>query len=127
VPVITGGAVGGSTVITVTGIGAGCTPTKIQVFDCGPDKICYNGDDFELAVVSASYSNGTFTIVLVNPLVPGQRIYVTNGCVDPVLSSEPEIVRQPAPVPALSGSLLLALEALLGLVGLYGLSRLRRT
>jgi outer membrane protein assembly factor BamB len=86
-PVITSGYVGGSTTIIGSGIGApGCTPGPIQVFDCGPDGICHDGDDFPLAVVSTSFNNGNFTIVLVNPLVPGQKIYVTDGCHDPLLS-----------------------------------------
>jgi hypothetical protein len=123
--VITGGNVGGSTTITGTGIGApDCTPGPIQVFDCGPDKICHNSDDFELAVVSASYDNGHFTIVLVDPLVPGDIIFVTDGCHDPVISVS-ALVKFPAPVPVMSRDLIVVLVAALGLLGLLGLTRLR--
>jgi len=117
--------VGGSTTITGSGIGApGCTPGPIQVFDCGPDRICHDGDDFPLAVASASFNNGNFTIVLVNPLVPGHKIYVTDGCHDPVLSL-PAVVELAAMAPLLSPDLIVVLVAVLGLIGLRGLNRLR--
>ena len=126
-PAITGGNVGGSTTITGTGIGApGCTPSPIEVFDCGPDRICHDGDDVPLAVVSASYSNGNFTIVLAKPLVPGQRIYVTDGCHDPILSG-PVTVPYPTEAPLMSRDLIVLLVAALGLVGLLGVARLRRS
>ena len=111
--------------MTGTGIGTpGCTPTPIKVYDCGTDRICHDGDDAELTVVSATYSNGNFTIVLAQPLVAGQRIYVTDGCHDPVLSL-PALVKFPAAVPLMSRDLILVLAAALGLVGLQGLTRLR--
>ena len=116
-PVITGGYVGGSTTITGIGNDDGCTPGPIQVFDCGPDRICHDGDDFALPVVSASYSNGNFTIVLKTPLVPGQRIYVTDGCHDPILSG-PVTVPYPAEAPLMSPGLIVVLVAALGLLGL---------
>ena len=126
-PIITGGAVGGSTIITGSGVGeAGCTPTPIQVFDCGPDRICHTVDDFTLPTVSVSVNNGNFTIVLVNPLVPGQAIYVTDGCTDALLSL-PVIVQPPTEVPLMSRDALVALTAALGLIGLLGLARLRRS
>ena len=127
VPVITGGAVGGSTIITGSGLGeGGCAPGPIQVFDCGPDRICHDGDDFALPYVSASNNNGNFTVVLVTPLVPGQAIYITDGCTDPLLSL-PVIVQPPTEVPLLSRDALVALTAVLGLIGLLGLARLRRS
>ena len=126
-PIITGGAVGGSTIITGSGLGeAGCTPTPILVFDCGPDRICHNGDDVSLAIVSVSVNNGNFTIVLVTPLVPGHAIYVTDGCTDPLLSL-PVIVQPQTEVPLMSRDALIALTAALGLIGLLGLARLRRS
>jgi hypothetical protein len=76
--------------------------------------------------VSASYSNGNFTIVLKTPLVPGQRIYVTDGCTDPILS-DPVTVGYPTEVPLMSRELMVVLVAALGLVGLLGLARLRRS
>jgi hypothetical protein len=117
--------VGGSTTITGAGIGEpGCTPTPIQVFDCGPDRICHDGDDFPLAVAAASVNNGNFTIVLVNPLVSGQRIYVTDGCHDPVLSL-PAVVQPTAVAPLMSPGLIVFLVAALSMIGLFGLDRLR--
>ena len=114
----------GSSTISGTGIGApGCTPGPIQVFDCGPDRICHDSDDFQLTVVSASYSNGNFTIVLAQPLVAGQRIYVTDGCHDPILSG-PVLVQFPAPVPLMSRGLIVVLVVVLGFVGLLSLTRL---
>jgi hypothetical protein len=125
-PVITGGYVGGSATITATGIGEpGCTPGPIQVFACGPDRICHDGDDVPLAVASASYNNGSSTIVLVEPLVPGQRIYVTDGCTDPLLS-RPVTVTYPTEAPLMSPGLILILAATLGLLGLVMLRRSRR-
>ena len=122
---ITGGYVGGSTTITGTGIGEpGCTPGPIQVFDCGPDKICHTVDDFPLVVVSASYSNGNFTIVLKEPLEVRHSIYVTDGCTAPILS--PSVtVGYPAEAPLMSPAVLLILAATLGLLGLVTLSRIR--
>ncbi|HEX7407105.1 MAG TPA: hypothetical protein VF515_05570 [Candidatus Binatia bacterium] len=125
-PRIIGGATGGSTVITVSGVGGpGCVPGPIQVFDCGPDRLCHDfPDDFPLPVLSAiKLPNGDFVVTLAQPLVPGQQIYVTDGCTYPLLSV-PALVRGLASVPTLSGSMLVALEALLALVGLLGLSRI---
>ena len=96
------------------------------MFDCGPDGICHDGDDFPLTVKSASNNNGNFTIVLVNPLVPGQKIYVTDGCTDPLLSA-PVVVGYPTEAPLMSRHLMLVLVVALGLVGLLGLARLRRS
>lgn len=99
-------------------------PVSILVFDCGPDRLCHNGDDFPLAVLSVtSLPNGDFVLTLAQPLVPGQQIYVTDGCTDPLLSG-PALVRGLASVPTLSGSMLVALSALLALAGLLGLRRI---
>jgi hypothetical protein len=124
---IIAGATGGSTVIRVRGVGGpGCVPGPIQVFDCGPDRLCHTADDIPLAVVSATLlPSGDFLVTLAQPLVPGQRIYATDGCTNPLLSLFTLVRLGPAPVPTLSGSLLVALGALLAFVGLLGLTRLR--
>ena len=94
--------------------------------DCGPDGICHTADDVVLLQkVPATYSNGNFTIVLVTPLVPGQKIYVTDGCNDPALSL-PAIVGYPTEAPLMSPVIILMLVATLGIVGLLGLNTVRR-
>jgi hypothetical protein len=126
-PVITGGNVDGSRVITGTRIGEpDCTPTPIEVFDCGLDGICHTGADVPLTVVSASVENGKFVILLAQPLVAGQKIYVTDGCTAAILS-EPVTVVSRSVAPLMSRDLMVVLVAVLGLVGLLGLARLRRS
>ena len=105
----------------------GCTPTPIQVWDCGLDRICHNSDDVSLALVSvSSVINGTANIVLAQPLVCGHFIYITDGCTDPNLSP-PVQVTCPTKAPLMSQDTLVVLVAALGLVGLLGLARLRRS
>jgi uncharacterized repeat protein (TIGR02543 family) len=124
VPKITDGAVGGSTTINGVGLGLpGCTPGPIKVFDCGPDRSCNNDDDFELAIVSANVQNGSFSIVLVNPLASGQRIYVTDGCHDPEASLS-AVVPVAAAVPLLSFRLIMLLAFALGAIALLRPGRL---
>jgi hypothetical protein len=124
-PVITGGNIGGSTIITGTGIGApDCTPGPIQVYDCGADRICHDGNDAQLAVLSVSLDDGNFTIVLAQPLIPGQKIYVTDGCTDPDLSPPTTVLSQSA-APLMSRGIVVVLVAALGFVGLLSLTRLR--
>ncbi|MFQ5668323.1 MAG: hypothetical protein ACE5I7_18080, partial [Candidatus Binatia bacterium] len=127
-PRITGGGTNGSTKITVSGIAEpNCTPTPILVFECGADGLCdaTSNDDIPLALVSVTQQqNGDYFIVLVNPLQAGQRIFVTDGCTDPSFSL-PAVVTAPAVAPLLSSDMLILLVAILSLVGLLGLSRLR--
>jgi hypothetical protein len=59
------------------------------------------------------------TITLEQPLVPGEKIYVTDGCTDPILTV-PVLVGAPAPVPLLSAPAIALLAGILGLVGLAG-------
>jgi len=124
--VVIDGAEGGSTDIIVGGIGEStCTPTPIQVFDCGPDGICHNDDDFELATTSITkLPDGSYMIHLAKPLVPGQKIYVTDGCTDPLLSVI-AVVRAPVPAPLMSERGLATLVAMLLLVAGISLTRLR--
>jgi hypothetical protein len=126
--VVTCGNEGGSRTICGAQVGEpGCTPTPIEVWDCGSDGICHDGHDVQLAVVSvSSVNNGTVTILLVKPLVPGHWIYVTDGCTDPNLSP-PVMVRYPTKAPLMSRDVIIVLVAALGLVGLLGLARLRRS
>jgi len=99
---------------------------KIHVFDCGPDGICHDGDDFEIAVPVSKNPDGTFAIMLTTPLKPGQIIYATDGCFDPVLMSPDIVVRLLSAAPALSPRSILMLAGALCAAGLVGLRRLHR-
>ena len=68
-------------------------------------------------------ANGNFVIPVNPPLKPGQVIYATDGCDDPVVVGPDVVVHAPAAAPALSASMLVVLGALLSLVGLVGLKR----
>ena len=81
---------------------------KIHVFDCGPDRICHDDDDFEIAVPVTKNADGTFTIMLTTPLQPGQIIYATDGCFDPLLIG-PSVIVSPAVAPVLSRGMFAAL------------------
>jgi len=127
VPVITGGNTAGST--TLTGHGStkpGCVAGNLQVFDCGPNAICHDSDDFPLPLAAATRDTaGDFSITLVQPLTPGQLIYVTDNCFDPMLRGPAIAVRVPATAPLLSAAMIAAMMGTLGLVGLLGLARAR--
>jgi hypothetical protein len=126
-PVVPNPPSGGST--TIRGRAAplpGCAPDSIQVFDCGPNRICYDGDDFPLPTVSATRdANGNFVIELVTPLAPRQLIYISDGCVDPRLNGPAILVPDTAAAPALSGLGMVGAAAMLGLLGLLAISRVR--
>lgn len=122
-PMVTGGNVGGSSVLIVTNIGSMCLPGPIQVFDCGANGICHDGDDRLLPILSATkLPNGDFQIHLAQPLQPGQEGYVTDGCTDPLLSV-PFVVKAPAAAPLLSRNVLLVLAFVLSVLGLRSLNR----
>ncbi|MFI5366114.1 MAG: hypothetical protein ACHQ4J_10860, partial [Candidatus Binatia bacterium] len=118
----------GSTIITGrSDPGPECTAGDIQVFDCGPDGVCYTGDDFQLAIVSATRDAlGNFTVVLATPLVARQKVYVKDNCFDPPLVGPVFLVPPPIPIPLLSPKMIMALAATLALMGLVGLRHLRR-
>ena len=108
-----------------TGTGEpGCIPSTVMVFDCDGDGLCHTVDDFPLPVVSVMINGMSFKVVLVTPLMPGQKIYVTDGCNDPELSP-PFVFPAPAVAPLMSRDMMVILVAALSLVGLLGLSRLR--
>jgi hypothetical protein len=71
-------------------------------------------------------SNGNFSVPVSPPLVPGTFVYCSDGCNDPGFQAGIDVVVQPAPVaPLLSPQMILLLAAILGLVGLVGLARVR--
>lgn len=126
---ISAGAFAGSTVIVGSGAGEpGCTPDPLSVYDCGANGSCHDlppaGDDLALAVVSVVFDGGRFVIELAQPLTAGQRLYVSDGCTDVLLSPAVTVwSRQAAPLLAPAAGALLV--ALLGWVGLRGLLRLQ--
>jgi len=108
---------------------------KIHVFDCGPETppVCKDGPpsdptagDTEIDTIPVTKNpDGTFTIKLQSPLTPGQIIYVTDGCFDPLLFGPPLVIQPPAPVPVLEPRMIVALGLILSLVGLLSLRHLR--
>jgi hypothetical protein len=127
-PVITGGNTAGSTtLIGHSGTKAGCVAGDLQVFDCGPNATCYDSDDFPLPLAGASRdAAGNFSITLVQPLMPGQVIYVTDNCFDPILRGPAIAVGVPPAAPLLSPAMIAVMMGMLSLVGLFGLARVRR-
>ena len=119
-----GGTAGGS---SVTGHGAPDRPDPcIKVYDCGTDKICYNGDD-QIIGHGGTNGAGIFTITLTRPLVGGEEIYVQDDCAAGGSVRGPiTVVSVPAGVPALSSSMIVVLAAFLSLVGVFGLARALR-
>ena len=94
-----------------------------MIFDCGvveSPAICYNGNDVPIGT-GLKQPDGHFVIPVSPPLRPGQVIYATDGCTDPVLTGPDEVVPSASPAPVLSLDGMLALVALLTLVGAVGL------
>ena len=68
---------------------------------------------------------GTFSVP-VEALIPGHFIYCSDGCNDPAFrAGNPVIVQAPEVAPLLSPQMMLVMVAVLGLVGLLGLTRVR--
>lgn len=136
-PLITSGTTEGST--TLKGSSSpSCMAFPISVFDCGPNGICQEidshgvplpspGDDFKLMTISATRDAlGNFTVVLATQLKAGQKIYITDGCFDPVLTGPTAFVAGRTSAPLLSPRGLALLVSTLGLVALFGLARRAR-
>jgi len=70
--------------------------------------------------------NGSFTCLLSVPLQPGQIIYATDGCYDPVLVGPSRVIPGARVVPLLSPRAIVLLAGIVSLVGLLGLTRIRR-
>ena len=121
-------AEGGST--TVTGVGRPNLPAPcIQIHDCGPDRICENGDDTIIGT-GGTNSNGSFTITVMPALTCNERLYAVDVCDTSVPGGRVGPIFRvfcPAPVPAMSASSTGLLIAILGLIGLAGLLRPRLT
>ncbi len=78
----------------------GCTGGMITVFNCGPDRICFNGDDVPLGMTTKN-PDGSFDVD-VPDLQPGQRIYISDSCTNPPLLSGIIFVTVASQAPALS-------------------------
>lgn len=143
-PVIMTGNTGGSTM--VMGMSAmGCVSGTNQVccYDCGAnpnsdvcmEPRCTPGNEggrpeCQLAKIGCTMKDpntGNFSIDDIDPpLVPGHFIYCSDGCNDPEFQAgNPVIVQPPEVAPLLSPQMMLLMVAILGLVGLLGLTRLR--
>lgn len=112
-----------------TGTDGECEAGDIQVFDCGPNGLCYDGDDIEIATVSVvRQPDGQLLITLLEPLTVGQKIYVRDNCFDPPLVGPPTVVYAMPTAPLLSPPAALLLVVVMSGVGLLGLwRRPRRT
>jgi hypothetical protein len=135
---ITTGAEPGST--EVNGMtGTDCpqnNPEPITICDCGPESPpqCYDGTapvgsgcwSGDTPIGTCPKVNGSFTCLLSVPLEPGQIVYATDGCYDPVLIGPSSVVPRARVVPLLSPRAIVLLAGIVSLVGLLGLTRIRR-
>ena len=123
VPMITGGALAGST--QVTGNAAPNGTNCIQIIDCGPDGICAGPGDVDDTVLGTGSTNGAGAFsITVPPLKAGQIIFARDQCNE--LNGPPIIVTLPVAAPALSPTMLALLVTALGLTALFGLFRAPR-
>jgi hypothetical protein len=118
----------------VGGHGAANEPDPcIKIYDCGPNKICYQVPDDLVIGHGGTNAAGFFSMTLTRPLVPGEEIYSQDDCVlnggvigPAALRGPIVVVTRPAPAPTLSPAMIVVLAATLSLVGLFGLARVRR-
>jgi N-acetylneuraminic acid mutarotase len=107
-PVVSGGVVAGST--QVSGGGQPNGIACIELFNCGTDQQCGNGDDVSLGIGDTNAS-GVFTVALSSPLTAGDVIFATDVCnsanSDPVTvaggpppTASPTATPVPVPTPA---------------------------
>ena len=71
--------------------------------------------------------NGSFNCPLFAnvTLQPGEIIYATDGCYDPIRVSPDVVIARPPAVPLLSPVMIVVMAGTLCLVGLLGLARIR--
>jgi len=135
---ITGGTLPGSTEVNGAS-GLDCpdsSPIPITICDCGPESPpqCYDGTapvgsgcwSGDTPIGTCPKVNGSFTCLLSVPLQPGQIIYATDGCYDPVLVGPSRVIPGARVVPLLSPRAIVLLAGIVSLVGLLGLTRIRR-
>lgn len=100
----------------------------IHVFDCGGvdnPPTCYNDNDVELGS-GPKAPNGGFLFDLPVLLKAGQVIYATDTCFSPPQVSPPFTVKSPTTAPLLARPVIGGLMALLALLGVVGVARLRQ-
>lgn len=119
-PVISGGATAGSTQVSGSGIPNG--PNCIQIFDCGPNGTCGDGDDVLLGTGSTN-SFGNFSITVAPALIADHKIFARDTCNS--LDGPVTFVAVPVIAPLLSPTMVLLLAVTLGLVGLLRVGRMR--
>ncbi|MFI5366756.1 MAG: hypothetical protein ACHQ4J_14165 [Candidatus Binatia bacterium] len=103
----------------------------IGVFDCdtndaGP-AVCHDGNDPLIGPKCQKCQNGQFNCPLFSntTLQPGQIIYATDGCFDPIRVGPDVVIGRPPAVPLLSPVMIVVMAGTLCLVGLLGLARIR--
>ncbi|MFI5366372.1 MAG: hypothetical protein ACHQ4J_12195, partial [Candidatus Binatia bacterium] len=102
----------------------------INIFDCdtndpGP-PVCHDGNDPVIGKCQKC-QNASFNCPLFNsiPLQPGQIIYATDGCFDPIRVGPDVVIGRHPAVPLLSPVMIVVMAFTLCLVGLLGLARVR--
>jgi hypothetical protein len=121
-PVITGGAIAGSTTVSGQAI-PNATPGNncITIFDCGPDGICLPTDT-PIGTGSVD-SSGHYVINVAPPLIAGEKIFARDTCNG--LDGPPIVVSAGTAAPVMSLPMIGFLALALGVFGLLGLSRTR--
>jgi len=101
-------------------------PNCVQVYDCGPDRICTGSGDDILLGTTGTDGNGRFCVTSTELLRCRELVFAIDTCSQPPLLGEPYALDCEAPVPVMSTSMLAMLAGLLSIVGLYGMLQLRR-
>jgi hypothetical protein len=113
---------------SVTGTGPpGRGPTCIQIYEIGPNNVVdVPPPDDELLGQGGTDAGGNFSITLNRPLVAGDVIYAIDVCGTPPLVGALSLIVDPAAAPLLSAPMVAMGIAILGLVGLLAVGRLKR-
>jgi hypothetical protein len=98
-------------------------PTCIQIRDCGPNHICFDGDDMTIGT-GGTNASGCFTINIAPDLACRELLYAQDICsmTFPVVGGL-FVAGCTAPVPLLSPMMLGGLLLALAVVALFGLRR----
>ncbi len=129
-PEITGGATPGSEEVTGQN-GPNRGPNCLRVYELGANSLPDNGGpDDELLGQGGTDANGNFSIMLLRPLVAGDRIYIIDVCppfdVDTPQVGPIALIFDPAVAPAMSWTMLAAALLLLSGIALLRLHSNRK-